>query len=498
MAIIYSYPPSGGILATDTLVGTSTVIVGGRTKNQTKSFSIGSLASYINTSVGNDLTQVLTNGNTSLLDAKVGELYLYDVTEQEYGKVKLYDSQFNFYNNLGANITSLSKDGVVFFPNTYNAQLVATTITGNRQYQLPNASGTIALTGDFVPYIGATQAVNLGAFDLTVNSITIGRGAGNDIENTILGFASLTDNTTGYGLAGFGVSVFGKNTTGRRSSAFGNYALFRNITGQNNTAIGYGSLPYNDSGYSNTAVGTWSLFYNESGAKNVSIGESSGVWTADGTTPITIANDSIFLGANTKALQDDSTNEVVIGAGATGYGSNTVTLGNTNIANTILRGKVGIGTIAPNNLLDVVKNQPEPTRINIENIDAAGTSTIRFTNLTGAAAALFENSTNQFTFQNATNGGNVRFQTTNMLGATLTALIADSDQSVGVGVTIIEKTAKLQVDSNSKGFLPPRMTSLEREDIVSPANGLIVYDTTLKTFCGYADNGWKTFSLDII
>jgi hypothetical protein len=202
MAIIYSYPPSGGILATDTLVGTSTVIVGGRTKNQTKSFSISGLTSYINTSVGNDLNQVLTNGNVSLLDSKIGELYLYDVTEQEYGKVKLYDSQFNFYNNLGANITSLSKDGVVFFPNAYSAQLLATTITGNRQYQLPNVSGTIALTGDFVPYTGATQTVDLNTQDLcTIGNVGIGTASPDpaailDLTSTTKGFLPPRMNTS--------------------------------------------------------------------------------------------------------------------------------------------------------------------------------------------------------------------------------------------------------------------------------------------------------------
>jgi hypothetical protein len=404
MAIIYSYPPSGGILATDTLVGTSTVIVGGRTKNQTKSFSIGSLATFITTNV-----------------------------------------------------------------------LI-----------------------DYVPYTGAIGPVNLGEFDLTVNSITVGRGTGSNDENTVFGLNALLDNTTGYWLTSFGRETLSKNTTGIKNSAIGNYALWLNTTGLENAGIGYGVLSRSISGNYNTGVGTYPLYWLASGSNNTAVGRASGVWIADGITPLTTASNSTFLGTNAKALQDDSTNEIVIGAETIGQGSNTITLGNANITKTILRGNIGIGTIAPNNLLDVVKNQPQPTRINIENIDAAGTSTIRFTNLTGAAAALFENSTNQFTFQNATNGGNIRFQTTNMLGATLTALIVDSDQSVGVGVTIIEKTAKLQVDSNSKGFLPPRMTSSEREDIVSPANGLIVYDTNLQTFCGYADNGWKTFRMDII
>jgi hypothetical protein len=46
MAIIYSYPINTNILATDIIVGSSTVIVNGRPKNQTKSFEIQDLAAY--------------------------------------------------------------------------------------------------------------------------------------------------------------------------------------------------------------------------------------------------------------------------------------------------------------------------------------------------------------------------------------------------------------------------------------------------------------------
>ena len=38
-----------------------------------------------------------------------------------------------------------------------------------------------------VPYTGATGAVNLGAYDLTVNSLTVGRGLGANINNTVVG-----------------------------------------------------------------------------------------------------------------------------------------------------------------------------------------------------------------------------------------------------------------------------------------------------------------------
>jgi hypothetical protein len=54
---------------------------------------------------------------------------------------------------------------------------------------------------------------------------------------------------------------------------------------------------------------------------------------------LTIANQSTYIGANTKAKEDNVTNETVIGYDATGNGSNTVTIGHTNVTDVYLRGK---------------------------------------------------------------------------------------------------------------------------------------------------------------
>lgn len=51
---------------------------------------------------------------------------------------------------------------------------------------------------------------------------------------------------------------------------------------------------------------------------------------------------------------------------------------------------------------------------------------------------------------------------------------------VGIGTTSPDASAVLDVESTSKGFLPPRMTTAQRDAIASPANGLTVYNTTLK------------------
>lgn len=50
--------------------------------------------------------------------------------------------------------------------------------------------------------------------------------------------------------------------------------------------------------------------------------------------------------------------------------------------------------------------------------------------------------------------------------------------SVGIGTLSPNPSAKLDVASTAKGFLPPRMTSTQRDAISSPAAGLVIYNTT--------------------
>lgn len=47
-----------------------------------------------------------------------------------------------------------------------------------------------------------------------------------------------------------------------------------------------------------------------------------------------------------------------------------------------------------------------------------------------------------------------------------------------VGTGSIEATAILQATSTTKGFLPPKMTTAQRDAIVAPATGLVIYNTT--------------------
>ena len=48
---------------------------------------------------------------------------------------------------------------------------------------------------------------------------------------------------------------------------------------------------------------------------------------------------------------------------------------------------------------------------------------------------------------------------------------------VGIGTNTPAASAKLEISSTTQGFLPPRMTLAQRQSIVSPVQGLVVYCT---------------------
>lgn len=56
---------------------------------------------------------------------------------------------------------------------------------------------------------------------------------------------------------------------------------------------------------------------------------------------------------------------------------------------------------------------------------------------------------------------------------------------VGIGNTNPDTSSMLDITSTSKGLLVPRMTSVQRLAITTPANSLLVYDTNLKSFYYY-------------
>jgi trimeric autotransporter adhesin len=158
-----------------------------------------------------------------------------------------------------------------------------------------------------IPYTGATAAVDLGAFNLKVNGMTVGRGLNLSTDNnvgvgkdvltrvtggsylTAVGHESLYSNTTGYNNTAIGSAALKANTSGLANTAIGsnslqsnttanfitavgNHALRNNTTGGNNTAVGSGALEFNSTGELNSAFGYDALKKNTTGSRNTATG----------------------------------------------------------------------------------------------------------------------------------------------------------------------------------------------------------------------------------
>lgn len=176
-----------------------------------------------------------------------------------------------------------------------------------------------------------------------------------DDTNTVMGKdAGIAEVfTTGY----FG---FGKFNT-----YFGHQAAFKNTIGQQNTFVGALAGLSNTTGFRNTCFGNFAdVPQDGDGNDNITIGVQTGLPILDGDRNLIIGNtilgfsnaldvvrDAIFIGDNVNALGNTGTggntslNEIVIGSGAVGNGSNTATYGNNSITNSYIKGVLNIGTL---------------------------------------------------------------------------------------------------------------------------------------------------------
>ena len=83
---------------------------------------------------------------------------------------------------------------------------------------------------------------------------------------------------------------------------------------------------------------------------------------------------------------------------------------------------------------------------------------------------------------------------TNNTGVSVTGSTTEENGTrVIFGSAVSDASAVVQVNSTTRGFLPPRMTTTEKNAIATPAAGLVVYDTTLNKLCVYT-TAWETIT----
>ena len=203
-------------------------------------------------------------------------------------------------------------------------------------------------------------------------------------RNIAIGYEALKNSTTGGMNIAIGEASLDAYTGGDgRNVAIGVYAQSSLSSGDYNVSMGYGSMYYSTTARRNVSIGQSSMWYNRTGGWNVAIGESAmnsnhgsyntaigfeamaSNWSNGGTDgtntmtrnvgvgykaghDITTGTDNVFIGYQAGDLLTTGDNniiigkdaafsavgvdsEIVIGSGATGEGTNTVTLGNSSI-----------------------------------------------------------------------------------------------------------------------------------------------------------------------
>ena len=174
--------------------------------------------------------------------------------------------------------------------------------------------------------------------DLIVNGITIGKGLGQNGENTAIGREAL-----GSG-------------TGSRNTAVGNGAM-RSYSGSsfdNNSSVGYANMISLTTGNANTSVGAEAMMSLTTGRDNTSIGQQSLInTTGDDNTALgsgagyslTLGNRNTFLGRASNASIGTLDNSTAIGYFAIVDAPNKIQLGNTDVTTVNTSGRLTTGAV---------------------------------------------------------------------------------------------------------------------------------------------------------
>jgi hypothetical protein len=312
---------------------------------------------------------------------------------------------------------------------------------------ITTAGLVVTPTSDF----DGTVVFNINSVGNSSPSITFSSSNGTTITEMRNGISGTGNLFIGTNAGRKGVSVLSNNI---QNTFIGNFSGQNNSNGRNNTLVGYNSGAANSSGSENTAIGTAALQFNTTAGESVAVGS---VALANNTTGG--ANSAVGFGASN--LNTTGSLNSVLGQNA--LFNNTT--GNNNIA---IGGSAG-RFIANGSTANTIANQS----IYI------GDST----------KALADNQANQIVIGHSSTGLG---SNTTVLGNSSTVTTAIYGDLLLGGTTPIT-SALLAMTSTTEGFLPPRMTTTQKNAISSPATGLVVFDTTLGKLCVFSTT-WQTIS----
>ena len=265
--------------------------------------------------------------------------------------------------NGGTGLTTTPTNGQIDIGN--GTGFTRAVLTAGSGISITNASGsiTIASSGSSgIPYSGATGAVDLGAYDLTVNGLTVGKGkkdAGTAyMYNTALGVSALNSFTGGTKNTALGYNALSSVTSTDQNIAIGTYAMGSTVDYfQQSVAVGNQALQYNKGSFNTAlgsnaissssltsaatylvAVGAVALSNNSSGQNNTAVGSYA-------LSTNTTGNNNTGLGQGADVSSANLSNATAIGYNARVGSNNTIQLGNTSVTDVKTSGALTTGAV---------------------------------------------------------------------------------------------------------------------------------------------------------
>lgn len=255
---------------------------------------------------------------------------------------------------------------------------------------------------------------------------------------------------------GYSSTAMGKNTiaSGLLSTAMGNST---NASGESSTSMGVFSNAY---AYGSTTTGG---FTNAKGIYSFATGDNT----------FAKARSSLAIG-----FYNDTTDNPNIGI--TALTDRIFQIGNgiannvrSNALTVLANGNTGLGITDPNFRLDIAGRMRIRSGGDINNSagfflnNTDNTDLPAFIGMEGSTQVGFYGKNSGWSFIMNTDNGNI-----------------------GMGTVTPNASAQLDISSITKGFLPPRMTTTQRNAIPSPTAGLTIYNTSNNTLQVYNGTSW--------
>ncbi len=238
------------------------------------------------------------------------------------------------------------------------------TLTANRTTTLPDASGTLMVSGSAglddlmdAKSGGANFSNSLLLGHQTtglLNNATSNTGVGygtlqsmtSAANNTAMGFESMRNATSANANTAMGLRAMASITSGAENSAFGHRAGENTTTAMMNTAIGEYAMRLNQTASEHTAVGAYALYSMTTGQKNAVLGNGA-------LFSLTSGSQNTVVGADAGSNTLNASGNVFIGyaAGQNETGSNKLYIDNSNTTTPLIYGDFSSNYVTINSTL---------------------------------------------------------------------------------------------------------------------------------------------------